>query len=202
MKSTLQVVILALFMFCLGQSYTTKGGVSLKQATRHSALRPLFADETGEEVVEPKEENTSPKNYKGFGKPPVKKQKTAFQIEKEQAAQKYDEMASSGIPEYNIFAREFGTEQWFPVGVMAIPRTAPVGDVIYNSEENLKKGAYKIFPNLKSAEVLEYGYNLKQFPDDEIRQANRSEAAKGNPILGWVEQLLNPVDSTSSKTNQ
>jgi Family of unknown function (DUF6523) len=44
---------------------------------------------------------------KGFGAPAkkVKKEKTAAQIEREKAASAYDNLAASGIPEYNIFVK-------------------------------------------------------------------------------------------------
>jgi Family of unknown function (DUF6523) len=44
---------------------------------------------------------------KGFGAPAkkVKNEKTAAQIEREKAASAYDNLAASGIPEYNIFVK-------------------------------------------------------------------------------------------------
>jgi Family of unknown function (DUF6523) len=44
---------------------------------------------------------------KGFGAPAkkVKKEKSAGQIEREKAASAYDNLAASGIPEYNIFVK-------------------------------------------------------------------------------------------------
>eukprot|EP00638_Chattonella_subsalsa_P007172 CAMPEP_0117762232 /NCGR_PEP_ID=MMETSP0947-20121206/17804_1 /TAXON_ID=44440 /ORGANISM="Chattonella subsalsa, Strain CCMP2191" /LENGTH=191 /DNA_ID=CAMNT_0005583477 /DNA_START=59 /DNA_END=631 /DNA_ORIENTATION=+ len=189
-STTNKISVLLMLLLCAASNlafhFSSPGSlVNVQQV--HTPHVPILLRAEEDTVAETDSEKTDEKasDFKGFGKRPTKKTKSKTQIQREKAASDYDDLASTGAPEYNIFVRAYGTEQWFPVGAMAIPRTAKVGDVIYNSEENLKKGAFRIFPNLESAEVLEYGYNLKVFPDDEIKVAQKSEAAKGNPILGW-----------------
>jgi len=134
---------------------------------------------------------------KGFGKKALNT-KSNIQTEQEKAAKEYEKLRDSGVPVYNIFTRTCGSKQWLPVGSMAIPRTSKPGDVIYNSEENLKRGAFELFPSLEKAECLEYGYNLKIYPDEEIRLAEKSNVANSNILVEWLNSIMNPLDSSSS----
>ena len=41
---------------------------------------------------------------------------------------------------------------------------------IFNNEDELLKGAFRAFPKLKSStDKFEYGYRLREFPDDEVK---------------------------------
>ena len=59
---------------------------------------------------------------------------------------------------------------------MTIPRDTPPSDAIYEVEQELLKGTFKLYPKLKAfydvrkeedkGTTFEYGYVLKNFPDD------------------------------------
>ena len=59
--------------------------------------------------------------------------------------------------------------EWVPVGSMTIPRDTPPAKAIYEVEEELLKGAFKLYPKLKAfyevradkTDVFEYGHCLK-----------------------------------------
>ena len=61
-----------------------------------------------------------------------------------------------------------------PVGGLAVPRSnsvdTAVSMAIFNNEDELLKGAFRAFPKLKtSKDKFEYGYRLREFPEDEVR---------------------------------
>ena len=61
-----------------------------------------------------------------------------------------------------------------PVGGLAVPRSnsvdTAVSMAIFNNEDELLKGAFRRFPKLKtSKDKFEYGYRLREFPEDEVR---------------------------------
>ena len=64
--------------------------------------------------------------------------------------------------------------EWMPVGGLAVPRSnsvdTAVSMAIFNNEDELLKGAFRRFPKLKtSKDKFEYGYRLREFPEDEVR---------------------------------
>ena len=64
--------------------------------------------------------------------------------------------------------------EWMPVGGLAVPRSnsvdTAVSMAIFNNEDELLKGAFRAFPKLKtSKDKFEYGYRLREFPEDEVR---------------------------------
>ena len=66
------------------------------------------------------------------------------------------------------------TSEWMPVGGLAVPRSnsvdTAVSMAIFNNEDELLKGAFRAFPKLKtSKDKFEYGYRLREFPEDEVR---------------------------------
>ena len=66
------------------------------------------------------------------------------------------------------------TSEWMPVGGLAVPRSnsvdTAVSMAIFNNEDELLKGAFRRFPKLKtSKDKFEYGYRLREFPEDEVR---------------------------------
>ena len=117
---------------------------------------------------------------KGFGAP-LKKAPTKEEEPKDEGTLKYERDQKRGVPEYNIFMRPTnGTEEtWVPVGSMTIPRDTQPVFAIYEVEQELLKGTFKLYPKLKAfydvrkeadkASTFEYGYVLKAFPDEPIK---------------------------------
>ncbi|CAM9568109.1 unnamed protein product [Phaeothamnion confervicola] len=138
------------------------------------------------------------KPQKGFGPKKGKKEKSAGQTAREAAAKQYEKTAGSGAPEYNIFVRPVGTDQFVPAGTMAVPRSVQLADAVFEQEENLRKGLKRTFA--KIADVpLEFGYNLKCYPDEEIRLLERREATT-DPVVRFFEGLLSPLNTNDMKT--
>jgi hypothetical protein len=130
---------------------------------------------------------------KGFGKvqEPVK-----VEEEKDIGTLTYERQAKRGVPEYNIFLRPVnGSEaEWLPVGSMTVPRDRSVSVAVFEVEEELLKGAFKLYPKLKAfrefrkdkGNLFEYGYVLKAFPDEPIVVAKReSPAEQSNFFQNW-----------------
>ncbi len=112
----------------------------------------------------------------GFGKPRQAPKPTAVKNKERRtaAAQQYDKLKRDGLPEFNIYVRIQGQSNWFPAGSMTVSRSGAISQAIYNNEEELRKGAFRLFPILrKNQDRLEYGYRLKQFPDETIELAVR-----------------------------
>ena len=139
---------------------------------------------------------------KGFGAPPPEpRAKSAGQIDREQKASKYEEIAATGGQEYRIFVRQFGSDDksWLPVGSIAVPRAAQVSDAVFANEEGLRTAIVRTYPKLKGMEMeFEYGFNLKIYPDDPIKVAMKGQVGKtSGPSLGtWISNLLSPVDAS------
>jgi hypothetical protein len=108
----------------------------------------------------------------GFGQvagQPKKKKKTPNKHQV--AASKYDEMKGKGLPEFNIYIRIKGKE-WVPAGSMAVQRSNQISRAIFQQEDSLLKGAIRLYPILRQyKQNLEYGYRLKEFPDEEVTVA-------------------------------
>lgn len=129
---------------------------------------------------------------KGFGKP-IETIKVTEEVDA--GTKTYEIQSKRGVPEYNVFLRPFnGTEtDWVPVGSMTIPRDVKINKAIYEVEEDLLKGTFKLFPKLKAYyefrkdkdNVFEYGYVLKAFPDEPIQLIQREVEKKGNLFTNW-----------------
>ncbi|MBE9030958.1 hypothetical protein IQ266_14570 [filamentous cyanobacterium LEGE 11480] len=133
-------------------------------------------------------------NPVGFGKPkqPAKPPVSAGAKKRAAAANEYDEMKSSGMPEYDIYLRVTGQKQWMPVGKIAVKRSTQIHDAIYSNEEALLQGAYHRMPVLKKNRAnlsFEYGYRLKGFKDESIELAVRPERKIGNAIQNVVDNV-------------
>ena len=119
----------------------------------------------------------------GFGQvsgQPKKKKKASNK--REVAASKYDEMKGKGLPEFNIFIRIKGKE-WVPAGSMAVERSNQISRAIFQQEAELLKGAICLYPILrKYKDNLEYGYRLKEFPDEEVTVAILPEPTIGDKV--------------------
>ena len=139
---------------------------------------------------------------KGFADKPVsrKKEKSQGQIARETQSNKYDEIAATGGQEYNIFVRQFGSDDqsWFPCGAIAVPRGSQVPDAIFANEAGLREAIVRTYPRLKGFEMeFEYGFNLKIYPDDPVEVAKKGGARPTGFSLGnWVNTLLSPVDAS------
>lgn len=99
---------------------------------------------------------------KGFGKQEEKpiKEQSAGQADREQKSNKYDELASQGGQEYNIFVRKFGgdDQSWFPCGAIAVPRGAQVSDAIFANTDGLRTAIVRTYPKLAGEEEdFEFG---------------------------------------------
>jgi hypothetical protein len=108
---------------------------------------------------------TTDLHAKGFGSPAAgggkkKKEKSAGQVEREKAADRYDEIAEMGGQEYNVFVRQFGGDDksWLPCGSIAVPRAAQVSDAIFSNVDPLKKAIVRTYPKLQGFEdEFEFG---------------------------------------------
>jgi hypothetical protein len=89
-------------------------------------------------------------------------------------------MKEKGLPEFNIYIRIKGKD-WVPAGSMAVERSNLISRAIFQQEDSLLKGAVRLYPILRNyKESLEYGYRLKEFPDEEITVAVLPEPTIGD----------------------
>lgn len=153
---------------------------------------------------------------KGFAPPPKKPPRTpsASETRRKAASDRYDQMAASGMPEYTIWMRlkeppappsDDEAEQqeqmpWLPVGCLAVPRSNQVSKALFESEEDLMQGAIRLYPNLQNQprENIEFGYQLREFDDEEIRIAERDDVRGVQGFLRkWFGAWQNPLNSAS-----
>jgi hypothetical protein len=133
----------------------------------------------------------------GFGKvqpkQPTKKKKQAKRVA---ASRKYDEMKKSGFPEFNLYVRIKGQENWLPAGSMTVNRSSQINQGIFEQEQELLKSIFHLFPKLrKHQNNLEYGYRLKEFKDEPIQVAVRPQPTTAQLIQST---LTNVKDRFSS----
>lgn len=154
---------------------------------------------------------------KGFGKvappPPPPKKKKPTQIARTPVsapasgpAADLERLKASGVPEYSVLIRTVNdagepTSKWLSVGGLAVPRSSSEDQAlslaIFNNEDALLEGAFQNHPQLKkSEERFEYGYRLREFPDDPVRVASKEATEQAeNPILQWFNTLDNPLNN-------
>ncbi|MBD0343350.1 MAG: hypothetical protein ICV63_00645 [Coleofasciculus sp. Co-bin14] len=120
----------------------------------------------------------------GFGKVQPQKQTAKKNKAKRVAASRqYDEMKKSGLPEFNIFVRIQGQANWLPAGSMTVNRSSLINQALFQQEEELLKGVFRLFPKLRKHQgQLEYGYRLKEYKDEPIQLATRPQATAGSLI--------------------
>jgi hypothetical protein len=140
----------------------------------------------------------------GFGQPktPPKKPPTAAAQKRAAAVRQFDDMKSSGMPEYEIYVRIAGQKQWLPVGAIAVRRSTQIHNAIYANEEGLLSGAYHRMPVLKKNRgnlTLEYGYRLKEFKDEPIQIAVKPVPGVGNAISGAIANVGNAIGNLFQK---
>jgi len=126
-------------------------------------------------------------NSTGFGKPKQTKQPSKNAEKRAKASSQYDKMKADGLPEFNIFVRVKNQKNWFPAGSLAVSRSSQINQAIFQQEAELLQGAFRLFPVLrKNQNNLEYGYRLKQYPDEEIQVAVPPQFGEGNGLQGIV----------------
>ncbi|MEQ9553111.1 MAG: DUF6523 family protein [Coleofasciculus sp. G3-WIS-01] len=127
----------------------------------------------------------------GFGKVQPKQHKVKKnKVKRVAASRKYDEMQKSGLPEFNIYVRIKGEKAWLPAGSMAVNRSSQINQALFEQEEELLKGIFRLFPKLRKRQSeLEYGHRLKEFKDEPIVVAIRPQATPGNLIQSTVSQV-------------
>lgn len=134
---------------------------------------------------------------RGFGKVETPKKSVSKQTAKRQEASKqYDKMKTEGVPEFNIYMRIQGKKQWYPVGSIAVKRSSQINMAIYDSEKDLREGAFRLFPILRKNQAnLEYGYRLKEYSDEPIQVAVKPEQAVANAVQSAIANVTNRVTS-------
>eukprot|EP00188_Purpureofilum_apyrenoidigerum_P000743 Plantae.Rhodophyta-Purpureofilum_apyrenoidigerum.ctg13553.p1 GENE.Plantae.Rhodophyta-Purpureofilum_apyrenoidigerum.ctg13553~~Plantae.Rhodophyta-Purpureofilum_apyrenoidigerum.ctg13553.p1 ORF type:complete len:177 (-),score=40.84 Plantae.Rhodophyta-Purpureofilum_apyrenoidigerum.ctg13553:844-1374(-) len=142
--------------------------------------------------------------FKGFGdkpKKPEKKEKSKSQLDREAAEQRLEVMRKAGMPEYSIWLRQKGEEQWFPVGSLAVDRSSKISQAIFENEDALWQGARRQYPKLAGKEAeTEIGYKLAAFPDEEVRIAERPSPGGDGIIKSFFDKLLNPLNTEKKLT--
>jgi hypothetical protein len=138
----------------------------------------------------------------GFGKVQPQKQTAKKNKAKRVAASKqYNEMKNSGLPEFNVYVRIQGQENWFPAGSMTVNRSNQINQALFQQEEELLKGVFRIFPKLrKNQNQLEYGYRLKEFNDEPISVAVRPTATAGNLIQSTIASVKDGFSSVLKRS--
>jgi hypothetical protein len=127
----------------------------------------------------------------GFGKvQPKQKAAQKSKAKRVAASRKYDEMKKSGVPEFNIYVRIKGQQQWLPAGSIAVNRSNQINQAVFEQEQELLKGVFRLFPKLrKHQNNLEYGHRLKEFKDEPIQVAVRPQPTTANFIQTTVTNI-------------
>jgi hypothetical protein len=108
----------------------------------------------------------------GFGKAQAKPNASKRAAVRTEAVKRYDKMKAEGIPDFEVYIRIQGKKAWYPVGSIAVKRSDQINRAIFNSQDNLLQGAFRLFPILRKHQTqLEYGYRLKEFQDEPIQLA-------------------------------
>ncbi|MBX2862487.1 MAG: hypothetical protein KTR27_02960 [Leptolyngbyaceae cyanobacterium MAG.088] len=129
----------------------------------------------------------------GFGKVQPKTKVSEATKRRKQASEEMDQRRSSGDPEFEVHIRIKDKKQWYPVGVIAVKRSADIDRAIFSSEEDLLQGAFRIYPILRKNKTnLEYGYRVKAFKDEPITLAVPPKPG----IAGGLQAIGNQVKSS------
>jgi hypothetical protein len=135
----------------------------------------------------------------GFGKSQPERKVSKLAEDRAAAATRYENIKSSGSPEFSVFFRVKGATDdegmlkggWYPVGSITCPSSQLVSKAIFNTEDALLQGAYRVhakqirsqmktrdgktlgkWQDMKECD-LEYGFQLKEFADEDIKVAER-----------------------------
>lgn len=126
----------------------------------------------------------------GFGQPKQVKKSSKSTEQRASAAKQYDKMKADGLPEFTVFVRVKDKKNWFPIGSLAVNRSNQISRAIFQQEAELLQGAFRLFPVLrKSQNNLEYGYRLKEFPDEPIQVAVRPAPGSENLFQKMTSQV-------------
>jgi Family of unknown function (DUF6523) len=127
----------------------------------------------------------------GFGKQLPEEEKAKINKGKrKEAGQKYEEMKKLGMPVFNIFVRVQDDPRWLPAGSLAVERSSQIDGAIFQQEEELKKGALRLYPKLsKFGDRFEYGHQMREFADEEIRLAVRPVPNFPQKLGAFVRQI-------------
>jgi hypothetical protein len=126
------------------------------------------------------------------------KKKASEAIKKRKAASnQYEKLKDSGSPEFNIYVRlPDKPDNWLPVGSMAVQRSSAINAAIFQNQEELLKGALRLFPKLsKRKHELEYGYRLKDplYADEAIQLAQRPAPSFWNRLRDSLQNLVDTL---------
>jgi len=136
----------------------------------------------------------------GFGQPKQAKKTSKSAEKRASAAKQYDKMKADGLPEFNIFVRVKDKKNWFPIGSLAVNRSNQISRAIFQQEAELLQGAFRLFPILrKSQNNLEYGYRLKEFPDEPIQIAVRPTDISANLFQNSINQIRQRISGLFQK---
>lgn len=130
----------------------------------------------------------------GFGKVQPKPKVSERTKRRQEASKEMDQRRASGDPEFEVHIRIKGKKQWYPVGVVAVKRSADIDRAIFASEEDLLQGAFRIYPILRKNKTnLEYGYRLKAFKDEPITLAEPPKPGVAGGVQAIASQVKNSV---------
>jgi hypothetical protein len=160
----------------------------------------------------------------GFGKTPPEKKVSKLAEDRGAAAERYESIKAAGSPEFSVFFRSKGAGDedgmvkggWYPVGSITCPSSQLVSKAIFNTEDALLQGAFRVHSKQIKAQMktrdgktigkwqdmkecdLEYGFQLKEFADEEVQVAEKPreksdiEKAFGN-VFQKVQDAVNWV---------
>lgn len=130
----------------------------------------------------------------GFGKANPKPKVSERTKRRQEASKEMDKRRSSGDPEFEVHIRIKGKKQWYPVGVVAVKRSADIDRAIFASEDDLLQGAFRLYPILrKNRDSLEYGHRVKAFKDEPITLAVPPKPGVMGGVKAMADQVKNGV---------
>lgn len=132
----------------------------------------------------------------GFGKTQPKPNVSKRAAARVEAVKRYDKLKAEGIPDFEIYIRIQGKKAWYPVGSIAVKRSDQINRAIFDSQDNLLQGAFRLFPVLRKHQTqLEYGYRLKEFKDEPIQLAVAPPSKSTAKLQGLLSQVKDRVAS-------
>lgn len=125
----------------------------------------------------------------GFGKPKAQP-KAKSNDRRTTAASRLDDMRSKGMPEFEVYIRVKNQQPWYPIGALAVNRSNQIDRAIFANENDLRQGAFRLFPRLKKQQAnLEYGYRVKPYTDEPITVAVQPASIVPGPIQNAIDQV-------------
>lgn len=128
---------------------------------------------------------------KGFGPKKETKKVSKTTDRRVAAGQQLDEMRAKGLPEFTVFIRIQDQTTWLPIGTVAVSRSSQVHRAIFANEDDLRQGAFRLFPRLKKYQAnLEYGFRVKGLDDEPIELAVRPAET---PVAGFFQKVQSSI---------